>query len=67
MKFRYKHFSSRPITIRVFKFVWQNYFRDCKIIRLTSWRGAKVSRTFPEGGGVFEHVTACPKWAPWLI
>ena len=74
MKFRYKQFVTRktelyshPTTIRIFKFIWRNYFRGYEIMKLTSWRGAKVSQTHPQGSGQFMHITACPKWAPWLI
>lgn len=73
MKIRYERLDVKKTRlyknltfIRVFKFVWRRYFYDCEIIKITSWRGAKVSQTDPLEGGRLTHVTACPKWAPWL-
>lgn len=66
MKFRYHNLNTHPRAIQLFKLFWFNHFREYEIIRITSWRGAAVSYTDPNGGGRFEHVTACPKWASWL-
>lgn len=63
MKLRYRRLATHPLAIKLFRLFWFRHFQDGEIIRLTSWRAARMRVP----GNAYTHVTACPRWAPWLI